>query len=275
MSRRSLLVATAVVLIAAAVVVVALQPWARSAPQAHPARPHRPPWESTPAVAATFERPSYRARRRGPARPLAARGRLHRAVLPRRRPALSGWSRTTMQGTPVSRVYRFGSTPAHRPVDLPIGTGGAASTSPSSRAGGLHGLRAVRSSARADSASTRCSWSSRRSPGRPTTSATTTTTAAATPGTTARHAHRPPRPAVPRRAECRRTSSPTTCRSCSGSSRPGRHADFITDSDLDAVPAAAALRRAYRPRRLPRPRGVRDRPDVRHRRRATATSAGT
>jgi hypothetical protein len=81
---------------------------------------HRPAWELRPTVPATFLQQSY-------APGESARLVLWRAEpsltvqLFRVAPALPGWDRTTMCGTAVSRVYRFGPTPAHRPLALRVG----------------------------------------------------------------------------------------------------------------------------------------------------------
>jgi hypothetical protein len=80
----------------------------------------RPGWEKAPAVPATFLRDSYRP------------GQVARFVLWKHEPAFTvrffrvapaqaGWKHQTMQGTAVSKVYRFGPTRAHRPLSLRIG----------------------------------------------------------------------------------------------------------------------------------------------------------
>jgi hypothetical protein len=90
------------------------------APKQSAAYSHRPAWESVPAVAATFLRDSYRP------------GDTAQLVLWRNQDAFTaqvfrigasetGWNHTTMQGIPVSPVYRFGTTDAHAPVAIPIG----------------------------------------------------------------------------------------------------------------------------------------------------------
>src|SRR6185437_5768407 len=92
----------------------------RSPAAGKPAHSHRPAWESSPAVAATFLRDSYRP------------GDTARLVLWRNQDGFTArvfrvgarernWNRTTMQGVPVSRTYRFGTTAAHVPVAIAIG----------------------------------------------------------------------------------------------------------------------------------------------------------
>src|SRR5262245_10140056 len=90
---------------AAAVLVAAWQGIEPSKPR-HNHAGHRPAFESTPGVPATFLRQSY------------APGERAQLVLWRHEdgftvqlmrvaPRAGGWSKTTMQGTPVSPVYRF------------------------------------------------------------------------------------------------------------------------------------------------------------------------
>jgi N,N-dimethylformamidase beta subunit-like, C-terminal len=80
----------------------------------------RPGWEKVTGVPATFTRDSYR-----PGQvawfELWRRERSFTLQFFRVAPAQKGWTRRTMQGTPVSRVYRYGRTPAHRPLALRIG----------------------------------------------------------------------------------------------------------------------------------------------------------
>jgi hypothetical protein len=81
---------------------------------------HRPAFEATPAVPATFLKQSY------------APGELAKLVLWRREetfsvqffrvaPGAPGWTHTTMEGTAVSPIRHFGATDPHVPVGLRIG----------------------------------------------------------------------------------------------------------------------------------------------------------
>jgi hypothetical protein len=104
---------------AAAIAVASWQAASASAPKrAHAG--HRPAFETTPAVPATFLQQSY------------APGDLADLVLWRREDSFSvqffrvsarapGWTHTTMEGTAVSPVRRFGATDPHVPVGLRIG----------------------------------------------------------------------------------------------------------------------------------------------------------
>ena len=124
-------------------------------------------------------------------------------------------------------------------------------------------LRAVRSSGRARSASTGSRSSCRRTPGRPTTSATRTATAGATAGTSA--ARRP-------RSTCARPyldfGVPFRFRDwdsgfISWLQQTGKQVDFLSDDDLERVASGDDAAQRLRPRRLPRPRGVRHRARLR------------
>jgi len=105
---------------------------------AQPARRHRPAWETTPGVPATFLQQSYRP------------GEVAKLVLWRAEPAFSvriyrvdgggHWSRTTMSGTPVSRVWRFGARAGHEPVALRLGDWPSGVYFAQLRAGGLTGF---------------------------------------------------------------------------------------------------------------------------------------
>jgi hypothetical protein len=104
---------------ATAVGVAAWQAATHSTPR-HKHAAHRPAFETTPTVPATFLQQSY------------APGDLARLVLWRRESAFSvqvfrvaprarGWTHTTMEGTAVSPVQHFGATDPHVSVGLRIG----------------------------------------------------------------------------------------------------------------------------------------------------------
>ena len=106
----------------AAVVLVALALSGSASPvDPDQGRAARPAWEKVLAVPATFLRDSY-----GP-------GQVARFVLWRHEPGFTlqffrvdpsakGWSRTTMQGTAVSRAYTYGPTEPHVPISLRLGS---------------------------------------------------------------------------------------------------------------------------------------------------------
>jgi hypothetical protein len=107
--------------LAAAAAAIAVAAWQGLDPSP-PHRPHghRPAFEATPAVPATFLRQSYRP---GDDAQLVL-WRAENAFTVqffRVAPRAPGWTKTTMQGAPVSRVYRFGPTAAHTPFGLRIG----------------------------------------------------------------------------------------------------------------------------------------------------------
>jgi len=119
--RRSLGRAACLLSVAAAIAGLAVGAWQAVNPsRSHRHAGHRPAIEATPAVPATFLCQSY------------APGDEARLVLWKHEdgftvqlfrvaPRAAGWSSTTMQGTPVSPVYRFGPTDPHVPLTLPIG----------------------------------------------------------------------------------------------------------------------------------------------------------
>ena len=129
---------------------------------------------------------------------------------------------------------------------------------------------------RASSAPRGSQSSCRRTRGRPTTSTTAMATAAATPGTPVGGSHQyAHRPSVSRAAVCRRTSTPTTCRSCAGSARHRLRGRL-------SVRRGSRVDRLGRYARTPvRPDCLPGAPRVRHATTsttsfsATATSAGT
>ena len=192
-------------------------------PQSPPAppQPRRPPprLRGDADGARDLPPPELRARERGPARPLEARGGLHRAVLPRRPDGRPGWSKTTMQGTPVSPVYPFGPTDPHLPVTLPIGDwpSGVYYAQLLRRADGFAPFVVTPRQLGEHRGSSSC----RPSPGRPTTSATTTATGAATPGTTAGNIAPSASTGRTSRGGCRRTSRVYDLPFLGGSRRPG------------------------------------------------------
>ena len=99
----------------------ALQPAPLSEPGEGYAGAGRPAFETMPSVEATFLRDSYRPGDLATLvlwRPYGAFTlRLYR-IGPR---ASGRWRYTTMQGAPVSPLYRFGPTRAHHPIHVPIG----------------------------------------------------------------------------------------------------------------------------------------------------------
>jgi hypothetical protein len=114
MTARRLGVVAGVAVVVTAIVFLATQ---GSKPVAHA---HLAAWKTMPAVQATFLHDSYRP------------GETASLVLwhPEKRftmrlfrvaPRGYGWQRTTMQGTAVSPVYRFGATEAHTPVRVRVG----------------------------------------------------------------------------------------------------------------------------------------------------------
>jgi hypothetical protein len=83
-------------------------------------RSHRPAWELTPTVAATFLQESY------------APGQTAQLVLWQKErpftlrifrvaPATRGWNHITLEGTPVSPLRWITTTAAHAPISVPIG----------------------------------------------------------------------------------------------------------------------------------------------------------
>ena len=81
---------------------------------------HRPAFEATPAVTATFLRASYRPGDEAQLVLWRSEDSFTVQVF-RVDPAALGWTKTNMEGTAVSPVYRFGETDAHEPVNVRIG----------------------------------------------------------------------------------------------------------------------------------------------------------
>lgn len=137
-----MIAAVAGLAVAAAVVVAVTGHGKGHRPSSAEKRPDRPAWELAASVPATFVRSGYRP------------GATAQLVLWRKEPGFTvqllrigaderGWSRATMQGTPVSRVYRFGATPAHRPVSIEIGDWPSGVYFARLRSGGLTGFAPV------------------------------------------------------------------------------------------------------------------------------------